>query len=88
LINPENVIVLYCSFYEQSYPPTKVVFLIENEPEQGYTAQAIYKDFSIFTEGDTVDELKRNILDSLKCHFEKEEEIPPIIHYAPASYGL
>jgi hypothetical protein len=74
---------------------TEIVFLIENEPEQGYTAQAIYKDFSIFTEGDTVDELKSNILDSLKCHFEKEEEIPPIIrlhfvrdeiiHYAPAS---
>jgi predicted RNase H-like HicB family nuclease len=34
---------------------------------------------SIFTEADTLDELKINIKNAIKCHFD-EDEIPYIIH--------
>jgi len=49
----------------------EIIFLIEEDPEGGFNAQAL--GHSIFTEGDTEDELKRNILDSVKCHFEATE---------------
>ncbi len=35
--------------------------------------------YSIFTEGETLVELKENIKDALRCHFDKEEDIPPVI---------
>ncbi len=49
----------------------EIIFLIEEDPEGGFNAQAL--GHSIFTEGDTEDELKLNILDSVKCHFEAAE---------------
>ena len=60
---------------------SEIVFLVEEDPEGGYTARAMGE--SIFTEGDTEEELKRNIKEALRCHFDKESEIPPIIrlHY-------
>ncbi|MBE0478230.1 2-oxoisovalerate dehydrogenase [Candidatus Aerophobetes bacterium] len=55
----------------------EVVFIVEEDPEGGYTAKAL--DYSIFTEGETLEELKGNVKDSLRCHFDKEEDIPRII---------
>jgi predicted RNase H-like HicB family nuclease len=55
----------------------EIIFLVEEDPEGGYTAKAL--DYSIFTEADTIEELKENIKDVLKCHFDKEEDIPHII---------
>ena len=49
----------------------EIIFLVEEDPEGGYTAQALGD--SIFTEGDTIDELKKKIKDALRCHFESEE---------------
>jgi hypothetical protein len=43
--------------------------LVEPDPEGGYTAQAL--GHSIFTEGDTWDELKTAVLDAVRCHFEE-----------------
>lgn len=59
----------------------EIIFLIEDDPENGFTARAL--GFSIFTEADSIDELKKNIIDALNCHFEKREDIPEIIrlHY-------
>lgn len=59
----------------------EIIFLIEEDPEGGYNAHGL--GYSIFTEGDTVEELKKNILDALKCHFDNENDIPKIIrlHY-------
>jgi hypothetical protein len=54
----------------------EIIFLIEDDPEGGFNAQAL--GHSIFTEGETEDELKRNILDSVKCHFE-ETEAPAVV---------
>lgn len=44
--------------------------------EGGYTAKAIGE--SIFTEGDTMDQLKANIREAVQCHFE-EGAVPKII---------
>lgn len=53
------------------------MFVGEEDPEKGYTAQAL--GYSIFTEGDTLEELKENIKDALKCHFDKKE-MPLFVH--------
>ena len=48
-------------------PMKEIIFLIEDDPEGGYNAQALW--YSIFTEGETTEELKGNIMDAMKCHF-------------------
>jgi hypothetical protein len=55
----------------------EIMFVCEEDPEKGYTAQAL--GYSIFTEGDTLEELKENIKDALKCHFDKKE-MPIFVH--------
>jgi len=45
----------------------EVVFVVEESPEGGYTAKAL--GFSIFTEGETLDELKKNVEEAVLCHF-------------------
>lgn len=59
---------------------SEVVFLVEEAPEGGYTARAL--GYSIYTEGDTWDELKVAIQDAVTCHFDQEQR-PSIIrlHY-------
>jgi predicted RNase H-like HicB family nuclease len=54
----------------------EVFFLVEEALEGGYTAKALGE--SIFTEGDTIEELKINIKEAVHCHFE-EEHLPKII---------
>ena len=51
----------------------EIIFFVEEDPEGGYTAHAVGD--SIFTEGETIEELKANIKDALKCHFE-DDQIP------------
>ena len=55
----------------------EIIFMVEEDPEGGYTARAL--GHSIFTEGETLEELRENIKDALKCHFDAEEEIPSIV---------
>ena len=54
----------------------ELIFLIEEAPEGGFTAKALGE--SIYTEAETMDELKTMIRDAVNCHFEKEV-IPKII---------
>lgn len=54
----------------------EIIFLVEEDPEDGYTARAL--QHSIFTQGETLDELKVMILDAVRCHFTAAER-PPII---------
>jgi predicted RNase H-like HicB family nuclease len=56
---------------------TELVFQIEEDPDGGYTAKAV--GASIFTEADTLDQLRDNIRDAVTCHFEKAEDRPKII---------
>lgn len=46
----------------------ELIFVVEKALEGGYTAKALGE--SIFTEGETLAELKENILESVLCHFE------------------
>ncbi|MCK4797849.1 MAG: 2-oxoisovalerate dehydrogenase [Spirochaetes bacterium] len=55
----------------------EIIFIVEEDIEGGYTAKAL--GYPIFTQSETMEELKNNIKDSLKCHFEKENEIPHVI---------
>jgi len=54
---------------------SEIIFIIENSDEGGYTAKAL--GYSIYTEGETLDELKANIKDAVKCHF-GPKELPQI----------
>lgn len=59
---------------------SEIFFLVEDDPEGGYTARTMSGSDSIFTEADTIDELKANIMDALRCHLDQESDIPAIIH--------
>ncbi len=54
----------------------EIIFIVEESPEQGYEARAL--GYSIFTEADSLEELKKAIQDAVICHFE-EHERPKII---------
>jgi len=54
----------------------EIIFYIEESMESGFEARAL--GYSIYTEGDTLEELKENIKDAVLCHFDKED-IPQVI---------
>ena len=54
----------------------EVFFLVEEAIEGGYTAKALGE--SIFTEADSLDDLKSEIKDAVLCHFD-ESEMPKVI---------
>lgn len=54
----------------------EVIFIINESLDGGYEAESV--GFPIFTEGESYDEVKFNIREAVKCHFE-EEEMPQII---------
>ncbi len=47
--------------------PNIIQFFIQTEPEGGYMAQAV--GYSIYTQGETLDETVRNIKEAVECHF-------------------
>lgn len=49
---------------------------MEESPERGYEAKAL--GYSIYTQGETLDEVREAVKDALRCHFE-ESELPHII---------
>jgi predicted RNase H-like HicB family nuclease len=55
---------------------SEIIFIIENSDEGGYTAKAL--GYSIYTEGETLEELKENIKDAVRCHFDAKD-LPHIV---------
>ena len=53
----------------------EIIFLVEEAAEGGFQAKAL--GYSIFTEGNTLEELKIMVQDAVNCHFEPSEK-PPI----------
>lgn len=46
----------------------EIIFEVrEDEADGGYTAAALGHD--IFTEGETLDELRKNVREAVQCHF-------------------
>lgn len=58
----------------------EIVFLIEESPEGGYEAHAL--GHSIFTEAESLDEIKEMVRDAVRCHFD-ESDTPQVVrlHY-------
>lgn len=58
----------------------EIIFLIEDAPEGGYTARAL--GASIFTEAESMEELRTAIREAVACHFEAADA-PRVIrlHY-------
>jgi len=54
----------------------EIIFLVEESVEGGYEAKAL--GYSIYTEEESLGELKEAIIDAVRCHFE-EKEMPHII---------
>ncbi len=54
----------------------EIIFLVEESQEGGFEARAL--GYSIFTEADSMKELKEAVKDAVKCHFD-EEKSPSII---------
>ena len=57
----------------------ELVFEVTREEDGGYSAKATTADGSIFTQGDTWEELRQMALDAVKCHF-GEDAAPATIH--------
>ncbi|MDO9010525.1 MAG: hypothetical protein Q7U78_01780 [Gallionella sp.] len=54
----------------------EILFLVEDDPEGGFIARAL--GASIFTEADTLPELRRMVQDAVHCHYDAGE-MPKII---------
>jgi hypothetical protein len=51
---------------------TEIIFLVEEDAEGGYTAQAL--DEAIFTEADDLETLKIMVKDAVHCHFDMTKD--------------
>lgn len=56
---------------------TELVFIVEEAPEGGYTARAAGE--SIFTQAETVEELREMVKDAVACHFDEDSERPKVL---------
>ena len=56
---------------------TEIIFVVEEAPEGGYTAHAL--GTSIVTEADTLSDLRQEIRDAVRCHFEDAADRPSVI---------
>lgn len=58
----------------------EIIFQVEEAPEGGYSARAL--GHAIFTEAETLEELRTMVRDAVRCHFD-EGQGPRVIrlHY-------
>ena len=54
----------------------EIIFSVEESPEGGYEARAL--GYPIFTQADSMDELKTMLRDAVTCHF-PEDDKPRVI---------
>jgi len=54
----------------------EIIFLVEDAPEGGFIAKAL--GYSIYTDAQTVAELRDNVRDAVVCHFEEAQK-PSVI---------
>ncbi len=54
---------------------TEIIFIAEESPEGGFEAKAL--GYSIFTDGESIEELRQNVREAVHCHFEKD--MPKVI---------
>lgn len=67
-----NLIFLTKSKNRENLTMNEIIFLVEDAPEGGFIAKAL--DYSIYTDAETVAELRTNVRDAVTCHFEETEK--------------
>ena len=64
--------------------PNVLQFFIQNSSDGGYTASAV--GYSIYTQGETLDETVLNIKEAVECHFGedsvKTNSMPIMVNFA------
>jgi len=56
---------------------TEIIFLVEDDLEGGYVARAIGE--SIFTQADSISELREQVRDAVHCHYPDVQTRPKLI---------
>jgi predicted RNase H-like HicB family nuclease len=56
---------------------TEIVFVVEQDPDGGYTAHAVGE--SIVTQAETLEQLREMVRDAVRCHFPEPERRPKLI---------
>lgn len=51
-------------------PASEIIFEVHESPEGGFEARGL--GHSIFTQADTLDELREMVRDAVRCHFDPE----------------
>lgn len=46
----------------------EIIFMVKDSPEGGYEAEALGHD--VFTEAETLEELRAQVKDAVNCHFD------------------
>ena len=67
----EDVAARYNARGRTTMQETEIIFAVEESPEGGYEARAL--GHSIFTQADTLDELRTMVQDAVRCHFDEAE---------------
>ncbi len=57
---------------------SEIIFIVTEDEAGGYNARAVGQ--SIFTQGETREELERMVRDAVRCHFEPDDASPKLIH--------
>ena len=65
---------------------SEIVFAVEDSPEGGYEAHAL--GYSIFTEAESLPELRSMVRDAVRCHFDDESRPKVIRLPTPASRSV
>jgi Uncharacterised protein family (UPF0150). len=61
----------------------EIIFQVEKAAEGGYTARALGQ--AIFTEAESLEELRENVRDAVRCHFDEGTGPQAIkFHHLPA----
>ncbi len=55
----------------------EILFQVEEDPDGGLTAHSIGE--AIFTEAETVEQLREGIRDAVVCHFDDPKERPQVV---------
>lgn len=56
----------------------EIIFIVQEAEEGGYTAHALGE--SIFTEAESIPQLREMIKDAIHCHYDNAEDMPKIAH--------
>jgi hypothetical protein len=50
----------------------EIIFVVEESHEGGYVAKGL--GISIYTQGDTMEDLKTAVIDAVRCHFDDQKK--------------